>query len=187
MTCAGCDPADCPADAWHLHVTVKPPKEWRLVDVQRALEQDITRIGMKPIVVTNHFRDGRAPYKELIPTKHVRGSEADAAREIFHMGVQLNNSGWRVKRLKIEGDASKASVANRAIYYETHLKSLTPDSPLVVKERLPLSTNAKGDRIYTMRRYVLAQIQIALLGMDYRTEAAVLDTAPELDSEWMNQ
>lgn len=142
MTCAGCD--DCPTDRWHLHVTVRPHWSWSLRDVAGALEREIERHDIKPVVVTNHLRDGRS-YRELIPTKHFEGSEADASRELFMMGMLLNNAGWRVRRLKIEGDA-RIVPNGRALYYEAHVKSPRVDVPL------PRSTNARGENIYTVRR-----------------------------------
>ncbi len=191
MTCAACD--DCPQDAWHLHVTVKPPREWGFADISRALECDMVRLGMRPVVVTNVFvKTPERNYKELIPTKHVRGSEAEASREIFRMGTLLNNAGWRVKRLKIEGDARKV-ISGRALYYEAHVKN--PSHP---DARVPRSTNAKGDEIYTIRHHAMGHVYehaLRLQGhndpwrapINVRIEAAVLDTAPELDHDWINQ
>lgn len=190
MTCAGCD--DCPQDAWHLHVTVKPPHQWSFTDITRALECDMVRMGARPVVVTNHFapRHNRPPYKELIPTKHFKGSESNASREIFKMGVLLNNSGWRVKRLKIEGDARSMRIPEgRALYYETHIKGAPIDGA-------PRSTNAKGQAILTVRRGTLRDVRDACLNLFadtghecpvLRIEAIVLDTAPELDHDWINQ
>lgn len=192
MSCAGCDPKDCPTDAWHLHVTVLPHWSWTLTDVASALRRDVERHGVRPIVITNHFRNAnRAPYKELIPTKHFRGSEADASREIFRMGVLLNNAGWRVKRLKIEGDPSKIR-EGRPLYYEAHVK-VPGGAPL---PDLPYSTNAKGEHICTARftnytetwnRVVFAHMHMKLDTLPIRIEAAVLDTNPQLDEEWINE
>lgn len=190
MTCAACD--DCPADAWHLHITVKPPREWGFADISRALECDIARLKIKPVVVTNHFRDARPPYKELIPTKHFKGSEAEATRELFRLGTLLNNSGWRIRRLKIEGDA-RVVTPGRALYYEAHVKN--PSHP---DARVPRSTNAKGDDIYTLRHPAMGNVYENALRLhgyndpwrapiNVRIEACVLDTAPERDNEWMNQ
>jgi hypothetical protein len=191
MTCAGCDPKDCPQDAWHLHVTVLPHWSWSLSDVASALRRDVERHGVRPIVVTNHFRDpARSPYKELIPTKHFRGSEADASREIFRMGVLLNNAGWRVKRLKIEGDARSMRIPEgRALYYEAHVKNPSVDLGF------PRSTNAKGDVIQTIRKHVMRDVRDSALNAYadrgvcplLRIEAAVLDTNPQLDEEWINE
>ncbi len=197
MTCAGCDPTDCPTDAWHLHVTVQPHWSWSLKDVSSALQRDIDRHGIRPLVVTNHFRDGRQSYRELIPTKHVRGTEAEASREIFKMGILLNNAGWRVKRLKIEGDPSHIR-EGRALYYETHFKIPVGENHATYMGRvLPMSTNVKNDIICTLRRNVLLDVQLATdQFFEYRNmrdtvkpriEAAVLDTAPELDHDWINQ
>ncbi len=182
MTCAGCDPTDCPADAWHLHVTVQPHWSWSLKDVSSALQRDIDRHGIRPIVVTNVFHaDPARNYKELIPTKNFKGTEAEASREIFKMGILLNNAGWRVKRLKIEGNPSIIR-EGRALYYETHLKDVAHD-------KFPISTNAKGQRIATYRRATLDEVRLVADGYPppTRIEAAVLDTAPELDHDWINQ
>lgn len=189
MTCAGCD--DCPADRWHLHVTVRPQRSWSHADVVAALTQDIERYGIKPVVVTNHMRDGTS-YRELIPTKHWVGDEASASRELFRMGVLLNNSGWRVRRLKIEGDATRV-LAGRALYYEAHVKD--PPCP---DDRVPRSTNSRGQSIYTVRHPAMGAVYegaLRLYGLDpyddhappIKIEAAVLDTRPELDDEWMGQ
>lgn len=184
MTCATCD--DCPQDAWHLHVTVRPHWSWTLKDVASALQRDVERHGVRPIVVTNHFRTpGRPPYKELIPTKHFRGTETDASREIFKIGVLLNNSGWRVRRLKIEGDA-RTVPHGRALYYEAHVRDRAASG------HLPWSVNAKGEVIYTARRTYLFDLNNLLdrtipITAARRIEAAVLDTRPELDEEWINE
>lgn len=191
MSCAGCD--DCPTDAWHLHVTVKPHWSWSLTDVASALQRDIERHDIKPVVITNHFHDGsRSSYRELIPTKHVKGTEADASREIFRMGILLNNAGWRVKRLKIEGRASQVTIG-RALYCEVHIKnSILPSSAA------PCSTNVKGDHIHTIRRATAEDVEMELYhwrdtyngvfaDIPIRIEAAVLDTNPDMDKEWINQ
>lgn len=175
---------------FHLHITVAPHRSWTHADLAEALACDVARYNFRPLVITNHFRDGRRPYKELIPTRVVDvACESDASREIFKMGTLLNNSGWRVKRLKIEGDPRHPAIANRAIYFETHLKNWsleTVDHPSIGP--LPRSTTAKGNVFHTMRRANYAHIQTALLGLpDYELEAAVLDTAPQLDHEWINQ
>lgn len=182
MSCAGCD--DCPKTGWHLHVTVRPHWSWTLTDVASALRRDIERHGIRPVVVTNHFRDGRPSYKELIPTLHVEGDEAHASREIFRMGVLLNNAGWRVKRLKIEGDARMIPYG-RALYYEAHIKSYVP-------MKLPFSTNAKGESIYTARHADLLDLHMMLDELLQptdlrRIEATVLDTNPAMDHDWINQ
>lgn len=183
MTCGGCD--DCPQDAWHLHVTVQPHWSWTLTDVASALQRDIERHGVKPVVVTNHFRDGRS-YKELIPTKHVVGTESEAARTLFNLGILLNNAGWRVRRLKIEGDARRVP-PGRALYYEAHVKASR------ITHVLPRSTNAKGEDIFTVRDVDLMTVRQTLNGwwpdgaISHRIEAAVLDTRPEMDEEWINE
>ncbi len=173
---------------WHLHVTVQPHWSWTLSDVTSALKRDIERHEMKPLVITNHFRDPARPsYKELIPSKVVEADdEATASRMIFHMGVLLNNAGWRVKRLKIEGDARSPSVQRRAMYFECHLKN--PQIPL----EAPKSTSAKDNVFYTVRRDTLLDVQLAIaFWSDVDTypeiEAAVLDTNPALDADWINQ
>ncbi len=198
MTCARCDTDDCPTDAWHLHVTVAPHKSWNRVDFTRALVHDAQKHSFRPVVVTNvipaqpaHGRPERF-YRELIPTRHVRGTEAEATREIFQMGVLLNNAGWRVRRLKIEGSASRVP-AGRALYYETHLKNLNP-----LPKFVPMSTNQRGDMIHTLRKHTMDDMEIALdsVFVDFignldqrptKIEACVLDTAPELDDEWMGR
>lgn len=192
MSCAGCD--DCPQDAWHLHVTVQPHWSWSLTDVASALQRDIERHDIKPVVVTNHFHNTpERSYRELIPTKNFKGTEAGASREIFRMGILLNNAGWRVKRLKIEGNPANIR-EGRALYYECHLKN-TGLSPLAA----PCSTNVKGDHIHTVRRETILDVEDVvyrlLIDMGHphlplpplRIEAAVLDTNPDLDKEWINQ
>lgn len=177
---------------FHLHITVQPHWSWTHADLADALTQDVARHGVKPLVITNHFRDGRKPYKELIPSKvYEADSESDASREIFRLGVLLNNSGWRVKRLKIEGDPRHPAIAARALYYETHLKNVlaTPD--------LPRSSTAKGNVFHTVRwstrqmqdvglPSVLRDVLPCLRGPP-EIEAAVLDTNPQLDHDWINQ
>lgn len=185
MSCAGCPDDECPADHWHLHVTVTPPPTWSFADVQTALMIDLTRANMRPVVVTNHYRDpARPPYKELIPTKHHKGTEASATRELFQMGVLLNNAGWRVRRLKIEGDPRTVR-PGRALYYETHIKPSIP-----TRLDLPLSVNVRGERIYTLRRGTIGLVNSVMLGIGItcpRVEAAILDTAPEMDDAWINE
>ena len=178
---------------WHLHVTVTPHKSWSSVDVTRALEVDIRRHGIKPLVITNHLWSpppGCADsYRELIPTKEIdTEDEAEAAREIFKMGVLMNNSGWRVQRLKIEGDPRDARVAARALYFETHLKN----APLPLR-CAPLSTTAKNT-FHTLRRRTRDELLLAVNNITamygpipFEVEAAVLDTNPALDDAWLNQ
>lgn len=178
---------------WHLHVTVQPHWSWTLSDVASALQRDVERHGIKPVVITNHFRDStRLPYRELIPTKHAEGDEADASRQIFHMGVLLNNAGWRVKRLKIEGSPLDTSVARRALYFETHLKN-----PLTILPA-PMSTNANGDKFYTVRRKYATDLDDEIMSWHDSgiaescysrpiVEAAILDTNPAMDADWINQ
>lgn len=179
---------------WHLHVTVQPHWSWTLSDVASALARDVERHGVKPVVITNHFRDPlRQPYKELIPTQHFEGDEATATRRIFNLGVLLNNAGWRVRRLKIEGDPRDPDVARRAIYFETHLKNPQHVGPLAA----PRSTNARGDTFFTIRRSLACHIyeeierwnDVYRYGLDPRphVEAAVLDTNPALDADWINE
>jgi hypothetical protein len=179
---------------WHLHITVKPHWNWTFVDVTEALKRDVERHSVKPLVITNHFHDGvRESYKELIPSKTVEGDEASASREIFRLGVLLNNAGWRIQRLKIEGDPrEESSVASRALYFETHLKN----APLPLRAA-PISTTAKGNTFHTVRAPRLTDILTRLWswedewphmkGFKCEMEACVLDTNPQLDDEWMNQ
>jgi hypothetical protein len=177
---------------WHLHITVKPHWNWTFVDVHEALKRDVERHGVKPLVITNHPRGGLQPYKELIPSKEVEGDEASASREIFRLGVLLNNAGWRITRLKIEGDPREGSVRNRALYFETHLKN----APLPLK-LAPISTTAKGNTFHTLRapRYTDIYLQMIrwqdewpyMKDFKYEIEACVLDTNPDLDKEWISQ
>jgi hypothetical protein len=171
---------------WHLHVTVKPHWTWTLRDVTEALRRDIERYDIKPVVITNHFRDpARKPYRELIPTKHFQGSETEAHREIFHMGVLLNNAGWRVKRLKIEGDP-RVVTPGRAIYYECHLRNVQWIDHLLPKSTTARSTFHTGRRQSTiaLRELVLPLLPRELHD-DIHYEACVYDTAPELDADWI--
>lgn len=194
---------------WHLHVTVKPHANWTLHDVASALERDVIHHGMKPVVITNHFRDPRRmPYKEIIPTKHFSGTEAEATRELFNMGVTLNNRGWRVKRLKIEGNpelpevcelpksGAAYAIRQRALYYETHIKIDDWEVPMAVKHGFAISSTGNTARmIATYRHPALGNVYehgVHLMGAFDRdevvhVEAAVLDTAPELDEEWLRQ
>jgi len=173
---------------WHLHVTVQPHWSWTLTDVASALARDVERHDVHPVVITNHFRDpARPPYREMIPTAHHEGDEASAARRIFSLGVLLNNAGWRVKRLKIEGDPTNEDVARRALYFETHIKCQQAPAPL--------STNARGDRIFTVRRQYITDVDDEIAHwrdmcvvdpfIQYKVEAAVLDTNPGMDEEWL--
>jgi hypothetical protein len=192
MSCAGCPEDECPRDTWHLHLTVVPHWSWNLRDVSSALKREIERYQVRPVVVTNVFHDDPSRnYKELIPTKHFRGTEAEASREIFQLGLLLNNAGWRVRRMKIEGDPSRLPVG-RALYHEVHLKN--PSLGIV----MPTSINAAGDRIITIRRPTADDIhnfisdmvdRMLLYGhpLPPRIEATVLDTNPELDHDWINQ
>lgn len=176
---------------WHLHVTVSPHKNWTHANVVEALSCDLVRLHARPLVITNHFHiDPTRNYKELIPTKHFEGDEAAASREIFHMGVVLNNSGWRVRRLKIEGDARDANNHRRAIYFETHIKNASILLPF------PCSSSLKGNVFHTVRCGTTSAIRDRVLNAYADTsdvcpllemEAAVLDTAPELDHDWINQ
>jgi hypothetical protein len=102
------------------------------------------------------------------------------------MGVLLNNAGWRVKRLKIEGDA-RAVTPGRAVYYECHLRNLPGDIPLA-RSTTPRST------FHTCRcpSYIelMGELRIHLpeeVCRDARIEACTFDTAPELDTDWIRE
>lgn len=174
------------APHWHLHVTVQPHWTWTLRDVTDALRRDIERHDIKPVVITNHFRDpARKPYRELIPTRHFQGSETDASREIFRMGVLLNNAGWRVRRLKIEGDP-RVVTPGRALYYECHLRNLPSLDISLPRSTTPRSTfhTARRQSMISLREFVLPNIPSEIHD-DVRYEVCVHDTAPELDADWI--
>jgi hypothetical protein len=178
---------------WHLHVTVEPHPSWSYVDVVDALRRDVERHQIRPLVIRNHFRDNRPSYRELIPTKHHDGDEASASREIFHMGVLLNNAGWRVRRLKVEGNPGEGSNERRALYHECHVKV-----PIGTNTRLPISTTAKNT-FATIRRHAIDDVYCEVTDLAHdvyaatqqpvkiEIEAIVLDTAPEMDEEWISQ
>ncbi len=174
---------------WHLHVTVEPHENWGHADVAEALRRDVERHGVRPLVITNWLCRGERSYRELIPTKHHEGDEASASREIFHLGVMLNNAGWRVRRLKIEGEPTPDN-ARRAIYFETHLR----DAPLP-KTAAPYSTSLKHG-YHTIRRSTYEAVRdcamdlmitAGRMSLPLEIEAVVMDTAPEMDDEWINQ
>lgn len=193
MGCAGCD--DCPQDAWHLHVTVRPHLRWSLTDTAKAIEQDIIGEGIRLVHVTNVFREPRRNYVEMIPTQHLKGaSEGEATFKLFMMARLLSNRGWRITRLKLEGGAPRV-VRGRALYYEAHAKIQPEHETLAHSLRLPLS-RTKDKMIATIRNTYPEDVDQTwnymhylgmTLGQPMRIEAAVLDTAPELDNEWINQ
>lgn len=191
MSCAGCD--DCPQDAWHLHVTVRPHRTWGITDLARAIEKDMEHLNAKLVRVTNVVPRGYN-YTELIPTRHVKGTEAAATESLFRMTHLLSNSGWQIKRMKIEGHP--ASVAQgRALYYEAHAKIQPEHVSLAHTLHLPISMSK--DKIIATLRYPdplrindmwnIMHDKGMTLGQPLRIEAAVLDTNPDLDREWMMQ
>lgn len=181
---------------WHLHVTVQPHWSWTLSDVASALRRDIERHEMRPLVITNHFPHApERSYRELIPSKEIEApDESDASRMIFHMGVLLNNAGWRVRRLKIEGDARHEPVRQRAMYYECHVRILPEHVPLAREMGLAISTTERSTfatsrhDVYGLVEQRVRDLRCAMTDPP-RTEieAAVLDTNPALDSDWITQ
>ena len=174
MGCAGCD--DCPQDAWHLHVTV-------LESDTTVLEGLIRRHGGKVVRITNVMSDSSRNYDEIIPTCFFRGSESHATMRLFQVACELEQRGFEIARLKIEGDA-RAVPTGRALYYEAHLKNLDEWRA----GRLPLSINARDEKIWTVRHgdwMTVRNLCDKLRVESARVEACVLDTAPELDDEWL--
>lgn len=189
MPCdASCD--TCPADAWHLHVTVSPHRTWTHAHLVDALRIDIIeQPDTKLVRVSNMFHDARPSYVELIPTMNHKGTEAEATYALFKMAHFLSNKGWRVRRMKIEGDAYKVPVG-RALYYETHITAKLDFEPLIKRLRLPLSVTGSGKRIVTLRHPAMGEIYRRALEINRAptiVEAAVLDTNPDLDKEWLAQ
>lgn len=203
MSCAGCD--DCPQDAWHLHVTVDRGGDNVHISAT-GFTIDMNQLGYRPVSVWNvmqgdppdaTYGDPRVrSYREWIPTQHFRGSEAKATYELFVMGHRLKNLGWIPRRLKIEGDA-RLVTSGRALYYEAHVK---PKEPLSYVRTIRLNGEylaisvSKESPIVTIRQSSLEELnhQFWLLSnvcdlrdVKRRVEACVLDTAPELDDEWL--
>ncbi len=183
MSCAGCD--DCPSTGYHLHVTVGflisdawEDKEWnKLIDL----------MGYKPILVHN-VTNNMKTYEERIPTQHVKGTEAEAIKALFMMGWCLINVGFAVKRLKIETNPSSVNPA-RVLYYESHVKNLRDEARARARNlRVPMSRNERGEEIFTVRHPAMGhvyELATSLTGQLAKIEATILDTAPELDKEWM--
>ncbi len=187
MSCAACD--NCPRDTWHLHVTVASKI---LTPADEAHFRD--KYGIKFVRVHNMVQD-QPGYPELIPTMHVKCSEAVAIRRLMDMHHVLLSHGFGILRHKIEGNASTIVGRDRVLYYESHLKNLLPEAEARAKNlRVPLSINARGERIYTIRHPAVGHVyelawSLSRAEEDHtrtpRIEACVLDTAPELDDSWM--
>lgn len=190
MGCAGCD--DCPQDAWHLHVTVQPHRSWGMRDTADAIVKDTETIGTKLVRVTNTFRTGHPVrnYVELIPTLHLKGTEAEATWKLFNMAHRLSNNGWHIRRLKIEGDASKVQVG-RALYFESHVKIQEEHVKFVHSRRWPVSRTT-NNIVVTVRDQSLGVVmdratQVIPEFQLHRVEACVLDSNPTMDREWLAQ
>lgn len=188
MSCAGCD--DCPRGAWHLHVTVGSVLRNEFWSGSEYQQLELIRVlGYKDVCVRNLMPDG-SDYNEIIPTINYVGSEAKATAKLFEMGAELLRVGFTIKRLKIEGDPMQVA-AGRALYFEAHIKGFGK-----IDWRLPTSVNLKGEKIRTLRKKTLLDMQLQfdqwwdttngeLDVRKHRIEACVLDTAPELDNAWM--
>lgn len=196
MSCAGCDECTTTANTWHLHVTVAPHHNWTSIDLALAIEQDVREQDIKIVAVTNMFRahsirdNRRLNYVELIPTKHLEKiSEAEATACLFHMAHKLRNHGWRVTRLKLEGNTNLVA-PGRALYHEGHLTILPENVPAAWGLGLAVSTTKKRT-IATARHASIGALTSKLGSAQHiavtpiRIEAATLDTNPGLDREWL--
>lgn len=190
---------------WHLHVTVEPHWTWTYVDVQKALQREIERSGMKIVVATNYTTVRTLDKtivnkrKELIHTKHHAGDEASANREIFKMGVVLNNAGWRVRRLKVEGDPRSPDVARRAMYFEAHLKIDERHVHVAQGMGFGISSTLKTPHYATIRSRT--HDDVSLLFLDFvqeccrrtgepcapalQIEAITFDSNTAMDEDWL--
>jgi hypothetical protein len=182
---------------YRLRVNVEPHRSWVLSDTASALHHDIDRLDAAPVVSILVPCCGVSPIgknrRELVVLKYLDGDDADASRQIFHMGVLLNNSGWRVQRLRVDGDALDAYTAKRAIYSEICIAISEQNAPYARDIGFAISVSNK--QIYaTSRAQSITDLLLARANLLLRetgedkplvVSAIVIDTYPELDKDWM--
>lgn len=220
MSCAGCD--DCPDTHWHLHVTVDKPDGVWSDTWKQYFSEDCIRVGAKAVRVTNVFHadnnqkwvDPRTlpkgvnpyvtkSYEELIPTVNYHGSETEAARNLFNLGVAFVRMGYRVVRLKMEASPNVAS-EKRMLYAETHVKvknimgARARASILYVPMSIVgVPVDGEGYFIITGREPTIGHCHSFIDHMkkeftyciveEPRVEICTHDTNPELDKAWLSQ
>lgn len=169
---------------WHLHATVVPHWSWSLTDTAGALQRDIAQLGSKLVHVVNLLRDG-GKRPELIPTQHYEGTEMEAVRQLFEFSHILQNKGWQVQRLKIEGDPRHVP-HERALYFEAHRKILPHEISSYIGR--PISVT-KNSTMVTLRRKELPHLIDLLVSMSLaatEVEICTLDTNEESDAGWIS-
>lgn len=169
---------------WHLHATVTPHWSWNLSDTASALSNDIKQLGAKLVHVVNILRDG-SKRPELIPTQHYEGTEMQAVSQLFKLGHILENKGWQVQRLKIEGDLRHVDIG-RVIYWESHCR-ITPEEVPFFNGRAVSIT--KKNTLVTIRRRELPHLMETLHSLSLAVTnvgACVLDTNEESDAGWIS-
>lgn len=178
MSCASCD--DCPADKWHLHVTVvrafdqtstRAFDQTSVEPTEYLYARHCAQIGACPVLVTNLLLKEKwledEAYVERIPTIHFSGTLAKAQHEIVLLACNLTRLGWFSTRAKIEGSPSLASRHEHPFcYWEAHVSvPRTPESLRILRGvriegwRPPLSTS-DGRLIVTVRAPRRAEVDV---------------------------
>lgn len=188
MGCAGC-PA-CGDGQFQVHVTLSRHPGSKLIVKGNA--------DVRVHVICNLLPDGKWR-KEWITTTNIDGTERDA---VVHMkDLVAHNAKFGPKRDKIEVPVKKLQGDRQVLYVEAHVKVILslPNIEMAINEGRQVSVNVDkpGNMILTFRRKrykdLVADIEAAkldrYLGYDpqvpIKYEAAIHDSAPELDDDWI--
>jgi hypothetical protein len=190
MGCAGCEA--CGSGMYQVHVTLgKHPGS--------KMKQPWTA-DMRVHILCNLLPDGKWR-KEWITTTNLQGSERDAVVHMKQVAKSALEAKVPVHRQKIEVPTKKLQGDRQVLYTEAHIKVILslPNIDMAINEGRQVSVNVAkpGNMILTFRRKRYKDLVEAIkeakleryLGFDperpIQYEAAIIDTAPELDDDWI--
>lgn len=109
-----------------------------LDDVVEIFRDDCVNVGVKPILLDLHLKDG-AVFKDLMTSSTFVGTNREAYLEMKRISNSLTNQGWKVVREKIEtipwhpaapSDKHEQPTMPPNCYFECHINVLTTDDKL---------------------------------------------------------
>lgn len=183
MACAGCE--HCGDGLYQLHITFK---------------HNPGDIGVKVYELVDLLPSGKWK-REWITGEDFTGTERDAKLAMARAIKAANVPDREVLRRKIEVPVKKLLGSDTPLYIEAHVKVVLTalNLELCITEGRNVSVNAAkpGRMILTFRRKrykeVVEEIKAAKLERFYgfdpkkpiKYEAAIFDTNPELDNDWI--